>query len=316
MSFYEVPETEAVTAGGSNALALLEQADALFDVSYRPAAFHTGDGFYTEPCYGGGKNEGVPLYNFVVREDTSRALGLHSGRYPHIDSYRFLGELAEQTFPESATEVRVWNEGEKVALFQQVAEPIDLGGGDTLHPHVIWISSFNGQWATKVHSLTTRLWCMNQLVGDSLVSVKHTMNHTQTFEFRVGVVAAAKERAEVTRRMALILKDQDFTDTEFDSLVERIVPMPYPEPDTTVPEWKKDRVLAKRGEMFARWNAEVDQWGTQNKWLAFNAVQGAEQHVVNAKGRSEDDRARASLERALNGRTPLADRTLELLHHG
>lgn len=315
MSFFDIRARESVdTATGSNALQALEEAGALFSVDYRPACFQTNEHTFDFPEYPEGKHEGTPLYQFVVRTDTDQPLGLHSGRYPNISDYRQLGELAEQTFPNSTTDVRLWGNGEKVALMQQIAKPADLGGGDTIAPHVVWISSFNGQWATGVHSMTTRLFCTNQLIGGGLLKVKHTMNHNQLFAFRVSVVAAARERAEIMQNMALVLKDQSYTDQQFEELVKTVVPMPPKPEDGELSSRVETMVKKKREEMTRRWNEEVQEWGTPNKWLAYNAVQGAEQHFVNARGDSEEKREFASLERAINGSTPLVERALVSLN--
>ena len=110
------------------------------------------------------------------------------------------------------------------------------------------------------------------------------------------------------------MKDQEFTNDEFNRLVEQIVPMPFVKEGEEMSLRIENIVLKKRDEMGSRWDEEITRWGEPNKWLAFNAVQGAEQHLVNAKGKSEDARVSASLERAINGRTPLADRALELLN--
>jgi hypothetical protein len=47
-------------------------------------------------------------------------------------------------------------------------------------------------------------------------------------------------------------------------------------------------------------------------WLAFNAIHGAEQHIINGtkRGRYSKDRA---LQKALEGNTPLATKAMGLL---
>ena len=67
----------------SNALDVMENAGALFDVHY-PAATWGYDGDH--PTITTGKNEGLPLYKWVVRTDTNEPLGLHSGTFAQSGS--------------------------------------------------------------------------------------------------------------------------------------------------------------------------------------------------------------------------------------
>ena len=313
-NFFNVEASEEdVEIDSSNALVALEQADALFEVEYKAATFEK-DGHIHRPVYEKGKNEGKPLYHWVVRGDTGEALGLHSGKYAKLPSYRFLGETAETVFPNSTSEVRVWDRGERVALIQEISEPVDLGGGDTIQPHVIWVSSFNGQWATAVHSLTNRLWCLNQLVSVPLLKVRHTINHNELFKFRVQVVEAARERAAIQATMARTLKDQNFTDVEFLALVRDIVPLPPKPLEGEIHAKAQNLVDKKRKGMITRWEAECEHWGVKNKWLAYNAVQGTEQHLLHGRGKSQEEKELASLTKAIDDKTPLAKRALVVLN--
>jgi hypothetical protein len=62
---------------GRNALAVMADADALFEVRYPPATWGADDDGH--PMVESGVNEGLPLYKWVVRSDTNEPLGLHSG---------------------------------------------------------------------------------------------------------------------------------------------------------------------------------------------------------------------------------------------
>ncbi|MAU99969.1 MAG: hypothetical protein CMC37_00060 [Flavobacteriaceae bacterium] len=63
------------------------------------------------------------------------------------------------------------------------------------------------------------------------------------------------------------------------------------------------------------WRRETETWDDKNKWLAYNAIQGAEQHHINLgqRGNQVVKRTR-SLIKAVEGKTPLAKKTLELLN--
>ena len=311
-----------------NALAVMENAGALFDVEYPAATW----GYTDHPKISSGKNEGLPLYKWVVRTDTNEPLGLHSGTFAQSGSYRQVGEMAEKMFPNSTTSYTVFGNGERMALTQDIGEQIDLGDGDVIQPSLMWVSSFNAQWATGVFDLVGRLFCANQLVGQTpLFSVKHTVNHDISFEQRVHVLTQAIERAEQVGRMARVLKDQEFTDREFDELIKRVVPRP---------PFKKDkdgeltqefhataekRMIANRGAMRTHWQKECTEFGNVHgpdqehlsfdgtKWLAYNAIQGAEQHKINSRFLSTAQARENSLTKAVNGKTPYAERALVML---
>ena len=122
-----------------NALTVMEEAGALFDVHYPAARW----GYTDHPKITTGKNQGLPLYKWVVRTDTDEPLGLHSGTFAQSGSYRQVGEMAEKMFPNSTTSCTVFGKGERMALTQEIGNPIDLGDGDVIQPSLMWISSFN-----------------------------------------------------------------------------------------------------------------------------------------------------------------------------
>lgn len=316
----------------SNALTVMEKADALFDVYYPPASWNYGG---HSPVVSKGKNAGVPLYKWVVRADNNEPLGLHSGTFPESGSYRHVGEMAEQMFPNSTTSCTLFGNGERMALTQNIGDKIDLGQGDVIQPSIMWISSFNGQWSTSVYDLVGRLFCANQLVGQTpLLSVKHTLNHDITFQQRTHVLNHAIANAENISRMARVMKDQAYTDGQFASLIKFVVPHPKFIKDKDGYETDKiharaeKTMLARREAMTVKWREECEEFGNiaqvndmwrwhGNKWLAYNAVQGAEQHSINAKFLSTSAAREQSLTKAVNGKTPYAERALkELSYHG
>lgn len=316
-----------------NALDVMENAGALFEVHY-PAATWNDQPYY--PTILSGKNEGLPLYKWVVRTDTDQPLGLHSGTFAESGSYRQVGEMAEKMFPNSATSCTLFGKGERMALTQDIGEKIDLGDGDVIQPSIMWISSFNAQWATGVFDLIGRLFCANQLVGQTpLFSVKHTRNHDITFEQRTSVLVQTIERAEQIGRMAKIMKDQPLVDKEFEALIKKVVPMPpfikdeHGKDTDRIHATAEKRMIANRKAMTAMWQKECAEFGLVyscvkpsgeeydvfdgNKWLAYNAVQGAEQHQISTNFMTTEQAQQKSLIKAVNGRTPYADKTWNML---
>ena len=315
-----------------NALAVMERADALFDVIY-PSAMWVGS---QPPLVETGVNEGVPLYKWAVRADSNVPLGLHSGTYAQTDSYKYVGEMAERLFPNSTESCTLFGKGERMALAQNIGDPIDLGDGDVLKPQVLWISSFNGQWSTSVYHLTHRWFCMNQLAGNRpIFSVKHTKNHDFTFEQRSGILQEAMEHARTVAAIARTLKDQPYVNAQFDRLVEQIVPLPKPfNDDGDIHAIAERRMKQNRDAMQATWRTECTEFGTVrqvrqapspldsreqvdvfngNKWLAYNAVQGAEQHNINARFNTTDAGKQRSMTKMIQGTTPYAVKALDLL---
>jgi len=305
------------TTSGDTAHEVMREANALFPVAYPAACYQLDNGLVSAyddivaakiPTVQKGAYKGKPLHKYVVRTDTDQELGLHSCKYPETDGYNPIADMAEELFPNSATSCTVFGAGERVALTQKLTEPVDLGDGDVIQPQICWISSLNGTWRTAVYDLTERLFCQNQLVGNKpLIAVKHTKNHDDLLSMRVTILQGARDRTETLAAMAKIMVSQEFTDTEFMALVNTLAP------------WKED--MSQRAKNINEtnryafrqcWVDEKKEWGAGNKWLAFNAIQGAEQHIINGtqRGRYCKDRA---YEKALDGKTPLANEAMRLL---
>jgi len=285
---------------------IMGDAGALFPVHYPAAQHHClrrEDAHI--PVIESGVYKGEPLYKFVVREDTGRVVGLHSGKYPEVDGYQMLADMADMMFPLSTTSCTLWGAGERVAVTQQLSDSIDLGGGDTIQSHLVWISSLDGSWSTSVYDMQSRFFCQNQLVGKALLKVRHTKNHDEIFEMKATIVKQAAEQALAWQGKALMLKQQPMIDSEFYELTSQLLPF-----EDHMSTRKENSINEARGSMRRRWFEEKEQWGEGNGWLAWNAIQGAEQHTVNA-GRNRDKAK--SLQKALEGKTPLANKAMSLI---
>ena len=314
----------------NSALEVMENAGALFQVYYPSAQWADSD----TPLVENGVNQGNPLYKWAVRVDDETPLGLHSGTYAQTDSYRYVGEMAERLFPNSTESCTLFGKGERMCLAQNIGDPIDLGDGDIIKPQVLWISSFNGQWSTSVYHLTHRWFCMNQLAGAApIFSVRHTKNHNFTFEQRSGILQEAMEHAQTLASMARIMKDAEYTDAQFAALVKEVVPLPKAFNDEgDIHATAERRMKENRDAMQLTWRTECVEYGNVykhvkspseqvdvfdgNKWLAYNAVQGAEQHNINARFNTTDIGKQRSMTKMINGVTPYAARALNLLTVG
>ena len=282
------------------------EAGALFPVHYPAAQHHClrrEDAHI--PTFESGTYKNVPLYKFVVREDTGQVVGLHSGKYPEVDGYQMLADMADMMFPASTTSCTLWGAGERVAVTQQLSDSIDLGNGDKIQSHLVWISSLDGSWSTSVYDMQRRFFCQNQLVGRPLIKVRHTKNHDDIFEMKATILKEAAQQALTWQGKALALKQQPMIDSEFFELINQLVPI-----EDDMSTRKENSVRTARSSMLYRWEQEKKEWGDGNGWLAWNAVQGAEQHTVNA-GRNRDKAK--SLQKALEGKTPLANKAMSLI---
>lgn len=291
---------------------VMENVGALFDVEYIPAGFQD-NGFYTRVPGEAGK----PMYKWVNRltMDNSIPLAIHRGSYPEVDGYKHLADMAEFMFPVSSKECTLFGDGERVLLVQQLTDPVDLGDGDTIQSNIIWVSSLNGTWSTKVYDMTERFFCQNQLIGLPLISVRHTRNHDSLLSWRVEILEGAKARANAWTNQAREWKDQKMVDQQFFDMVSYL--MPIPEYDNTN-DLVRDRIKMKRNNILNRWYKERNEYGDGDEgigdaWCAYNAFQGAEQHYINAKGRGHNWSRDRALIKAVDGKTPLATQAFNYL---
>ena len=287
----------------SSAQKVMSEAGGLFNVAFKAASFNMNGNLITPR-----DNKGKPRNKFVVRTDNNNVLGLHGGGYPVTSGYHFLAEMADTLFPESTTSCTVFGVGEKIAVTQDLISPVDIGDGDVIQPQICWISSLNGRWTTSVYDLSTRLFCQNQLVGQPLVKVKHTKNHDALLDMRVRILEGAAARARSAASMARVLRDQAYTDEQFHALVGRLLPIDYEQ----MSDVRIRNLVTKQSACKSAWRNEREEWGHGNKWLAYNAIQGAEQHRINGevRGKAKPDRA---LEKAIERKVPLAVEAMRVL---
>ena len=119
------------------------------------------------------------------------------------------------------------------------------------------------------------------------------------------------EQTRTMQVMARVLKDQEFTDAQFAQLVAAVFPQPEPDAHHKTVTARNLRVAA----VGTAWRAEKEQWDTEvgDRWLAYNAFQGAEQHRISAGYKDTDSAQERSYTRALDGKTPIADMALKYL---
>ena len=146
---------------------LMKKAGADFNVKYRAAGYESDvGGEHIPTTFKAGIERSQ--YKWVVREDTNETLGLVGGQYPEERNYNYLADIAEEYFPDSASSVKLLGDGKRIAISQRIYDAREVGTSDFLKPDMIqptlvWISSFDGSWATKAHNMMLRFFYTNQL---------------------------------------------------------------------------------------------------------------------------------------------------------
>tara|TARA_Y100000310_G_scaffold55436_1_gene50822 strand:- start:3754 stop:4812 length:1059 start_codon:yes stop_codon:yes gene_type:complete len=303
--------TQVIPQVAPTVSAVAKAMGGVFPVVYVPSGY-IADGQFQTPLYQSGKHNGLPLDRYVIRDDTGQVLGSHSGKYPEREGYQHVYDTLEQLFPESCTGVSVFGHGERVVVEQVLDDPFDLGGGDTIQPFIYTRMSLNGVWKTEIIPIQQRISCENMLGhAGQLIGVKATKNHDNMLTMRAAVLESSMEQTRTMQRMARVLKDQEFTDLQFAQLVSAVFPQPEPDAHHKTVTARNLRVAA----VGAAWRAEKEQWNAEvgDRWLAYNAFQGAEQHRISTGYKDTDAAQERSYTRALDGKTPIADMALKYL---
>ena len=282
-----------------------------FDVTYKESGYMRTDGTFKIPRYKRGDKKGKPVKVWIVRTDTEDELGVMSGNYPPSDGYKHVIDTMESLFPESCTGITVFGLGERAVIAQELGEPIDLGGGDTIQQYLYTRVSVNGSWATNCKPMLKRILCENALGhGGGIINVKATKNHDFRLTMEAEIMQASIHQAESMKRMAAVMKDQKFTDVQFVDMVQNLIPKP--ETDSKNAHTRRNNKISACNQT---WLEEIEQDLQSNgdMWLAYNAVQGAEQHLINSPNTLVDENGKKyrdeskGLEKALEGKTPLAN---------
>ena len=273
-----------------------------FDVLYVPSGYE--DPFTGEMCipeYTKGTYRGHPADQYLLRSDTGQVIGNMSGRYPARAGYKHVFDTLDDLFPQSCDSVTVFGNGERVVVEQVLDEPYDLGGGDMIQPYTYTRMSLNGTWKTEIIPISQRLSCENQLgFSGQLIGVRATKNHDHLLTMRASVLEMSKAQGLALKNMARILSEQEFTDSMFREMQDRIIPVDHEEHHKTV-----TAALNKRGACWSAWKTESENHPTM--WGAYNAMQGAEQHRINTNGKNTEAARERALVKTLDGKTPIAD---------
>ena len=298
--------TKEVDEHGRNVLDVASEVNADFPVEYVASQYTcpiTGE--LQTPEYPKGNKRGDALNLYVLRTDgvPSVNLGLHSGRYPQRDGYKHVFETMETMFPASCTDITVFGRGERIAITQQIGDPIEVMDGDDILPVIITSSSLNGQAKTTINAVGHRVSCLNMLdLSKGLIQVKSTKNHDDLLTLRSALLEASKVNSDSLVTFARQLSSSSLSDTAFYRMLNAVLP----EAEEDAATKTKNAVDAKRAAILNAWSQETNgDWG--NGWLAYNAFQGAEQHRINQGFKSTTAAKQKGFEKVLDRKTPIAD---------
>lgn len=298
--------TKEVAEHGRNVLDVASEVNADFPVEYVASQYTcpiTGE--LKTPEYLKGNKRGDALNLYVLRTDgvPSVNLGLHSGRYPQRNGYKHVFETMETMFPSSCTDITVFGKGERIAITQQIGDPIEVMEGDDILPVIITSSSLNGQAKTTINAVGERVRCLNMLdLSKGLIQVKSTKNHDDLLTLRSALLEASKVNSDSLVTFARQLSSSSLSDTAFYRMLNAVLP----EAEEDAATKTKNAVDAKRAAILNAWSQETNgDWG--NGWLAYNAFQGAEQHRINQGFKSTTAAKQKGFEKVLDRSTPIAD---------
>lgn len=161
--------------------------------------------------------------------------------------------------------------GEKVFMSMKMPEGITIGGQDAHDLYLLATNGHDGFNAFRIAVVPIRLACTNQLSmafrqAQQTFTIRHTAN-------MAGRITEARHSLELTfdymdaftAEMETLL-DQSFTDSQFEKLVEGIVP-------DAKTDGRQEAVNMKRGQMFDLFaTAETNAFGRGTKYAAFNAL--------------------------------------------
>ena len=306
--------TKEVDEHGRNVVDVASEVGADFPVEYVPSEYTcpiTGE--KVTPGYLKGNKKGDALNMYVLRVDSvpSIELGLHSGRYPQRNGYKHVFETVETMFPNSCTDITVFGRGERIAITQQIGDPVEVINGDNILPVLITSSSLNGQAKTTINAVGNRVSCLNMLdLSKGLIQVKSTKNHDDLLTLRSALLEASKVNSDSLVTFARQLSSSTLSDTAFYRMLNAVLP----EAEEDAATKTKNAVDAKRAAILHEWSQETKlngDWG--NGWLAYNAFQGAEQHRINQGFKSTTAAKQKGFEKVLDRSTPIADAAEEYL---
>lgn len=172
-----------------------------------------------------------------------------------------------------------WDMPEKAMMGVTIELPSSVvvdpnGANDEVRTHILGVNSFDASTGLSGIVQTTRWFCMNQMASTFKNTPRSfTLRHTKNVSTRaaeaanlLGVADAYTQRFD---KFANGLFGVTMANAEFEKFLEKLEPFSFAKDASDV---VKERVLVRRAEALAAWNAPHNENITGTRWGALNVV--------------------------------------------
>jgi len=247
-----------------------------------------------------GKTITVPKKFITYRDHPKKGitgLGVVGTRYTpiqNIEAFEFLNLIADETGAVFETAGSLGN-GERVFMTMKFPASMKFGDADLVDNYIMAVNSHDGTSAFTVAVTPVRAVCTNTVrlalsSAKSRISLKHTSGATakvQQARETLGIVFAYNAAFEEEVNLLL---SQKFTDNQYKTFVEKLVPMPKKQ---DVTQRQVSIVENKRADLMGLWKAPTQMSIANTKWSAYNAVAEYADWVKSIRGGEEKSKVRA-----------------------
>lgn len=233
-------------------------------------------------------------YRYHPKTKKAESLGVVGSRYTPVqnsEAFSFLNYLADESGAVFETAGSLDN-GKKVFMSMKMPEHLTIGGVDNVEMYLLAWNTHNGSSAFSVNVTPIRVVCQNTLSA-AIGNAKSSFNLRHTPKIN-GKIQAAREALGLTfkyvesfEKLAEKLIAQKFTDKEYWSIVEKMIPIDDEE------ERARNVAEQARGTLMSLWKAPTQANVAGTKWAAYNAfveyadwakpVRGANQELARAE---------------------------------
>jgi hypothetical protein len=243
-------------------------ADALFTPQVAPLTLPNGSETEFKTVYRETEDGEQILLNAAVKQ------GYHAG------SYAGIVQTADALFPGTCTGLSLVDGGKRLVFAQEIGDDFDLGGGDTISNHLLFVASLDSTWATACYGMAYRAFCTNQIpTGMVQISQKRTVNHDALLFQKAQVLADAVGRFEEFVGHAGMMRGIAIDSRNYHRILNILVPAPEGKDGNDPHGRAVNAYEAKIAGIAYFWEEEVDRVGA-NAWALYSAVQSYEFHTA------------------------------------
>ena len=224
------------------------------------------------------------------------ALGVVGTRYTPVqnsEAFDFLNFLADESGAVFETAGSLGN-GERVFMTMKFPESMSIAGVDTVNNYLMAVNSHDASTSFTIAVTPIRAVCTNTVrlalrEASAKVSLKHTAGVTSKVQQARETLGVVWRYQEAFEREASRLISQSFSDSDFTSFVNALVP------DARKDASQREITLRerKREELVALWKAPTQTNIANTAWAAYNAVAEWADWSMPTRGSEDKDVARA-----------------------